>query len=124
MRQKILICDNEAPLRDLVRATLDGGAYEIIEAHDGDEALEAIRRERPDLVVLDVMMPGKTGLEVLSIVRNDPEVAETPVVMLTARAHATDRDAAATAGADRFLAKPFSPLALLETVETLLGRAA
>jgi DNA-binding response OmpR family regulator len=120
MRPTILVCDNEAPLRELVRATLDDGRFDIVEARDGEEALELIRRERPDVVVLDVMMPGKTGFDVLAEVRANAELAQPAVVMLTARAQLTDRHAAEDRGADRFLAKPFSPLALVQTVEELL----
>ena len=90
----ILICDNEEPLRALVRATLGSDDYTILEAGDGEEALELARDRRPDLVVLDVMMPGRSGLEVLAELRGDPTLASTPVLMLTARAQAYDREAA------------------------------
>jgi CheY-like chemotaxis protein len=121
MAPTILVCDNEAPLRALVRATLDDGRYEIVEARDGDAALELTRRLRPSLILLDMMMPGRSGLEVLTELREDPGLAATPVIMLTARAQAADREAVADAGADRFLAKPFSPLELISVVEDLLG---
>jgi two-component system, OmpR family, phosphate regulon response regulator PhoB len=123
MPPRILVCDNEEALRDLVRASLSGNAYEIAEARDGDEALEIARRVRPDLIVLDVMMPGRTGLDVLAELRAEPELARTKVVMLTARAQAADRVAADGAGADRFLTKPFSPIALARVVEELLHEA-
>ena len=116
----VLICDDEEVLRALVRATLDDGAYRVIEAEDGDQSLELAREVRPDLIVLDMMMPGRSGLDVLREVRSDPELAATPVVMLTARARVSDRDAALTAGADRYLAKPFSPLELISVVEELV----
>lgn len=116
----VLICDDEEVLRDLVRATLDDGAYRVIEAEDGDQSLELAREVRPDLIVLDMMMPGRSGLDVLREVRSDPELAATPVVMLTARARVSDRDAALAAGADRYLAKPFSPLELISVVEELV----
>lgn len=116
----VLICDDEEVLRALVRATLDDGAYRVIEAEDGDQSLELAREVRPDLIVLDMMMPGRSGLDVLREVRSDPELAATPVVMLTARARVSDRDAALAAGADRYLAKPFSPLELISVVEELV----
>ncbi|MGH2922086.1 MAG: response regulator, partial [Gaiellaceae bacterium] len=75
----------------------------------------------PDLIVLDMMMPGRTGLEVLGELRTESRFAETPVIMLTARAQAALREAAAEAGASRFLPKPFSPLALASLVEELLN---
>jgi CheY-like chemotaxis protein len=116
----ILVCDDEDVLRALVRATLDLGEYRIVEARDGEESLELARRERPDLIVIDMMMPGKTGLEVVAELRRDADLANTPVIVLTARAQATDRDAAERAGVDRYLAKPFSPSALADTVEELI----
>lgn len=120
MPPTVLVCDNEEPLRALVVATLDG-IYEMVEARDGDEALEVTRRVRPDLILLDMMMSGRSGLEVLEELRADPELAAIPVVMLTARTQAADREAAERAGATRFLAKPFSPLELMRTVEELLA---
>jgi CheY-like chemotaxis protein len=116
----ILVCDDEDVLRALVRATLDLGEYRIVEARDGEESLELARRERPDLIVIDMMMPGKTGLEVVAELRRDADLANTPVIVLTARAQATDRDAAERAGVDRYLAKPFSPSALADTVQELI----
>jgi CheY-like chemotaxis protein len=120
MPPRILVCDNEEALRDLVRASL-GGGYEITEARDGDEAVAEARRLRPDLIVLDVMMPGRSGLDVLAELRKDPELAAVKVIVLTARAQATDRSSAEGAGADAFLSKPFSPLELAALVERLLA---
>jgi len=116
----ILICDNEAPLRALVRGSLDGGGYEITEATDGDEALALSRELRPDVIVLDMMMPGRSGLDVLAELRGDAAFASTKVILLTARTQATDRAAAEAAGADWFLAKPFSPSELASIVQGLL----
>jgi CheY-like chemotaxis protein len=121
MRPTVLVCDNEEPLRALVRGALELGDYEIVEARDGDESVELARSCEPDLIVLDMMMPGRTGLEVLDELRADAQFATTPVIMLTARAQAQDRAAAVEAGVSRFLSKPFSPLELAATVEELLG---
>jgi CheY-like chemotaxis protein len=121
MESTILVCDNEEILRGLVRASLDGNGYTLVEARDGDEAVEQARLVQPDLILLDMMMPGQSGLEVLAELRRDPELRGIPVIMLTARAQVTDRDAAHLAGADRFLAKPFSPLELDSVVKELLG---
>ena len=117
----VLVCDDEEVLRALIRATLDGGVHAVVEARDGEEALEQARRVRPDLILLDMMMPGRSGLDVLAELRADPDVGDTPVVMLTARTQVGDREAAARAGADRFLAKPFSPLELIGVVDELVG---
>ena len=121
MESTILVCDNEEILRGLVRASLDGNGYTLVEARDGDEAVEQARLVRPDLILLDMMMPGQSGLDVLAELRRDPELRGTPVLMLTARAQLTDREAAHLAGADRFLAKPVSPLELDGVVKELLG---
>jgi two-component system phosphate regulon response regulator PhoB len=120
MAPKVLVCDNEEALRVLVRGTLELGNYEILEARDGDQSLELARKFEPDLIVLDMMMPGRSGLEVLADLRAEQRFAETPVIMLTARAQAADRATALEAGATRFLPKPFSPLELASTVEELL----
>ncbi len=113
------MCDNEEPLRALVRAALDGNGYAIAEARDGDEGLELARELHPDVIVLDMMMPGRTGMDVLSELRAEGNT--TPVVMLTARAQEHDRRAALDAGADRFVTKPFSPLELAGVVDELLA---
>lgn len=118
--RKVLICDDEEVLRALVRATLDDGTFEVLEAEDGDQSVTLARSEKPDVILLDMMMPGRTGLEVLEVIRADPELERTPVVMLTARTRASDQEAALAAGADRYLAKPFSPLELISIVEELL----
>jgi two-component system OmpR family response regulator len=122
MDSTVLVCDNEEILRDLVRASLDGNGYRFVEARDGKEAVETARRSRPDVILLDMMMPGRSGIEVLEELRRDPDLGAIPVIMLTARAQVADREAAERAGADLFLAKPFSPRALAQAVEQLLGR--
>ena len=124
MPPKVLVCDNEEPLRALVCGALELGDYEIVEARDGDESVRLARACDPDLIVLDMMMPGRTGLEVLTELRAEDRFAETPVIMLTARAQAQDRETALAAGVSRFLAKPFSPLELASVVEELLEDAA
>ncbi len=117
----VLVCDDEEVLRVLMRAALDPPGHEIVEARDGDESLELARTVRPDLIVLDMMMPGRTGLEVLGELRRDAEFVDTPVIVLTARAQASDREAATRVGASRFITKPFSPRDLCEAVEQLLN---
>ncbi len=120
----VLVCDDEDVLRALVRATLTGSGYSLVEAADGDESLRLARELRPDLIVLDMMMPGRSGLEILAEIRQEAApLASTPVLMLTARTQVSDRQAAAELGANRFLAKPFSPRELLSTVEELLDES-
>lgn len=120
MPHTVLICDDEETVRALIRATLAGRGYTLVEACDGDQAIELARSLRPDLILLDMMMPGRTGLDVVQELRASPETAAMPVVMVTARAQSGDRRAAADAGADRFVAKPFSPTELLRTVDEFL----
>jgi CheY-like chemotaxis protein len=118
---KVLVCDDEEVLRSLIRATLEAD-FEIVEVTSGDATVEQARAERPDLIVLDMMMPGTSGLHVLDELRADPELGSIPVLMLTARTQRSDREAALNAGADRFLAKPFSPIELAELVTELVSR--
>ena len=118
---KVLIADDQANMRALVRLTLETGRFDIFEAHDGDAALEVARRERPDLVFLDWTMPGLSGVEVCRALREDPATAGTRIVMLTARSQNEDREAARAMGADDYITKPFSPIQLLEKVRDVLG---
>lgn len=121
--RKLLIADDEAALRSLVRTTLESDQYEILEAGSGDEALAVVRRERPQLVLLDVQMPGVSGFAVCRAIKDDPATRDTIVVMLTSRTQAEDYAAGREAGADEYLTKPFSPLRLLRLVEQMLGLA-
>jgi CheY-like chemotaxis protein len=114
----ILVCDDDPSLRELVRAVL-GPGYHFIEAADGTEALVAARELDPDLIVLDVMLPGLSGIEVLEEIRNDEKLKGIMVVVITAWSHA-ELDAR-VAGADRFVSKPFDPDDLSRAVEELLG---
>jgi CheY-like chemotaxis protein len=114
----ILVCDDDPSLRELVRAVL-GSRYRFVEAADGSEALELARALRPDLIVLDVMLPGLSGIEVLEEIRNDPALRYLKVVVITAWSHA-EIDVQ-IAGADRFVPKPFDPDDLSRAVEELIG---
>ena len=114
----ILVCDDDPSLRELVRAVL-GPRYRFLEASDGKEALDAMRELSPDLIVLDVMLPGLSGIDVLEAMRADDKLSGTPVVVITAWSHAEVE--AWTAGADRFVSKPFDPDELSGAVEELLA---
>jgi CheY-like chemotaxis protein len=113
----ILICEDEDPLRELVRAAL-GDAYAYAEAVDGHEALELARTLGPDLIVLDVMLPGTSGLDVLATLREDTVTGRIPVVVITAWTHAQQE--VLDAGAERFVSKPFDPDELKRIVDELL----
>jgi DNA-binding response OmpR family regulator len=118
----VLIADDEPSMRLLVHATIESDDYKVLEAADGDEAWTLIQKFKPMLVLLDVQMPGRTGLEILGMIKNDPSLSETRVILLTARALVADVEAGMTAGADFYLTKPFSPLDLLTRVEEALRR--
>ena len=117
----ILLVDDEANLRILVSTTLDEAQYRIIEATDGTAALELARQQRPDLLVLDWMMPGLNGIDVVQALRQDPVTAHIPIIMLSARGQETDKERGRSVGTSAYLVKPFSPLELLRTVEEILG---
>jgi two-component system, OmpR family, phosphate regulon response regulator PhoB len=116
----LLLADDEANLRMLARITLDDPDYRILEAADGATALALARAEHPDLLVLDWMMPGLSGIEVARLLRQDPHTSNIPIIMLTAKGQATDKDQGQHWGAYAYLVKPFSPLELLEKVEAAL----
>ncbi len=113
----ILICEDEAALRELVRVSL-GSGFGFLEAEDGPAALELAKRHRPDVVVLDLMLPGLSGLDVLAQLRADENGHRLPVVVISAWGDA--RDEAFAAGADRFVLKPFIPDDLRAVVEELV----
>ena len=114
----VLICDDEPSLRELIRISLDG-PYSFAEADDGEKSLEIARRLRPDVVILDMMMPRLSGLEVLSEIRSDAELAETAVIVLTAQP--STKDEALRCGADIVMVKPFEPEEITAAVEEVLA---
>ena len=119
--KRVLIVEDQTDIRKLIRMTLEFEPYEIFEAADGAEGLRKAVEVVPDLMLLDVMMPGDLdGLQVCSQVRANPALQGTRVVLLTARGQVKDRDAGQHAGADDYLIKPFSPLQLIETIERLM----
>jgi len=120
MGKRILIVDDHAELRKLVRLTLDCDVYELYEAENGTRALELIDAVRPEVVILDVMMPGALdGYQVCERIKTDPQLAATGVVLLTARGQQGDLEEGKRVKADAYLVKPFSPLALMDLVEKL-----
>jgi DNA-binding response OmpR family regulator len=120
--ETVLIADDEPSMRLLVHATIESDDYKVLEASDGDEAWTLIQKFKPVLVLLDVQMPGRTGLEILGLIKSDPSLSATRVILLTAKALVADVDAGMTAGAHFYLTKPFSPLDLLTRVEEALRR--
>jgi two-component system phosphate regulon response regulator PhoB len=120
-RPRILIAEDDESLRALIRLTIEVGDVEIREVADGEAALADAQDSRPDLVLLDWSMPGRSGLEVCRALRADERTSDATIVMITARAQEADRRAGLEAGADRYLTKPFSPLELLDTLRDVLG---
>ena len=119
----ILVVDDEPPILELVRYTLEDEQIRVLEAADGVQALEVAHAARPDLILLDVQMPRLDGLEVCRRLRADTALRGTRIVMLTAAGQDADRARGLAAGADEYLTKPFSPLALFTLVRSLLPEA-
>jgi DNA-binding response OmpR family regulator len=117
----VLICDDEPSLRELIRVSLDG-PYSFAEADDGEQSLEIARRLRPDVVILDMMMPRLSGLEVLTEMRRDEDLSGTRVIVLTAQPGA--REEALREGADLVMVKPFEPDEITAAVEEVLTERA
>jgi CheY-like chemotaxis protein len=120
-RRYVLIADDEPSMRLLVHATIASEQIGVLEAQDGIEAWQLIQQHAPELVLLDVQMPGMTGLEVAARIREHPRLAGTKIVMLTSKAQTSDVEAGIAAGADLYLTKPFSPISLLTYIEGALG---
>lgn len=119
-RRTIIVADDEAAVRFLVVETIGRDDYELIEASDGEDAWFLIQQHRPSLVLLDIRMPGRTGMEILQLIRSDSGLANTKVILLTASAHQSDIEAGLVAGADFYLTKPFSPRDLLSKLDEAL----
>ncbi len=119
--RRILVVDDEPHIRRVLSAVLGDRGFDITMANDGVEGLEELSSNTFDLVILDLMMPGASGLEILSRIRSGTDRADTPVIILTAKGQDTDRDAAMAGGADDFLTKPFSPKKLIARIEEILG---
>jgi two-component system, OmpR family, phosphate regulon response regulator PhoB len=117
---RILIVEDHPTMREAMRLVLEGEGFDIDEASDGQQALASVQEDRPDLVLLDMSIPGVSGPEVLAAVKNDPATTEVRVIVVTATGE-EGRAAAIAGGADHYFTKPFSPIALLNAVEEVLG---
>lgn len=120
--RKVLVVDDHADIRRLVRLTLEFEDVEVQEAADGAQALALLQSWQPDAMLVDMMMPGMDGLTLCRQVREQPATRHLPVVFLTARGHAQDREAGMLAGASAYLVKPFSPLQLIQELDRV-GRS-
>ena len=119
---RILVADDDVDIRELVEFKLSTMGHDITAVGDGAAAVEACRAEKPDLAVLDVMMPGVSGLDAIREIRSDPNLADLPVILLTARAQESDVETGFDSGADDYITKPFSPRELASRVEALLAK--
>ena len=121
--QKILVVEDEPDISKLVSYNLTQERFRVLTAEDGEQALRMIQREKPNLVVLDLMLPGLSGIELCRMLRERPETAKLPILMLTAKAGEADRIVGLEMGADDYLAKPFSPQEMVARVRAILRRA-
>lgn len=122
MTRRILVVDDEPDILELTRLSLVREGYDVETAKTGEEALACLRRARPDLVVLDLMLPDRPGTDVCRSIRTTPELADVPVIMLTARTDEVDRIVGFELGADDYVTKPFSPRELNLRVKAILRR--
>ncbi len=123
MAQRILVVDDDRQIVRLLQSYLQQSGFTVLTAYDGEEALHTIRRERPDLVVLDLMLPKRDGLDVARIVRSDETLAATPILMLTARVEDVDKILGLELGADDYLTKPFNPQEVVARTRAILRRS-
>jgi two-component system alkaline phosphatase synthesis response regulator PhoP len=121
--KKILVVEDEPDIRKLVNYNLSQEHFQILEAEEGEKALKIVQRDKPDLVILDLMLPGLSGLEFCKILRDRTETAGVPILMLTAKAGEADRVVGLEMGADDYLTKPFSPRELVARVKAIMRRA-
>jgi len=122
-KKKVLVVEDEKDIRDLVRYNLEQEGFLVLEADEGELALALVQRERPALVILDIMLPGVSGLDICRTIRHDEETARVPILMLTAKAAEVDKVVGLEMGADDYVTKPFSPRELVARVKAVLRRA-
>jgi two-component system alkaline phosphatase synthesis response regulator PhoP len=122
MSQRILVVDDDPAIVKIVRGYLEQAGYEVLTAEDGDRALQIVRHERPDLLVLDVMLPNRDGWEITRSIRADSAHAATPIILLTARVDETDKIVGLELGADDYVTKPFNAREVVARVRALLRR--
>jgi two-component system alkaline phosphatase synthesis response regulator PhoP len=123
MLQRILVVDDDREIVRLTRAYLEQSGYQVLVAYDGETALHVLRRESPDLVILDLMLPDRNGLDVTRTVRRDASLAAMPIIMLTARVDDQDKIVGLELGADDYVTKPFNPSELMARIRAVLRRA-
>ena len=118
--EKILVVEDSVTTRKVITITLSQNGYSVVEASDGLEALSKVKDEKPDFILMDIILPKMDGYKVLTIIKNNPEFKDIPVVMLTSKTSYTDKVKGELAGSTAYLTKPFDQEDLLETVEKYL----
>jgi DNA-binding response OmpR family regulator len=122
MKEKILIVEDEKDIVKMLEYNLKKEGFSTVAARDGEAALTAARKERPDLILLDIMLPGIDGLEVCKALRGDPKTAAIPIIMLTAKSQESDKIVGLELGADDYVTKPFSPRELIARIKAVIRR--
>jgi DNA-binding response OmpR family regulator len=120
--KKILIADDNENIREALTYLLEDEGYSLTLAKDGFDALNKVRSVRPDILFLDIMMPELSGYEVCRIIKNDPELSNIYVIMLTAKGQVSEQERGKEVGADEYIVKPFSPMEILSKIKILLER--
>ncbi len=119
--RRVLIVDDELNIRNILEFSLNAEGFDVIVAENGEAAIELARTEAPDLIILDVMMPGLSGIDTCARLKRESGTSQIPVILLTAKSHREDREAGLAVGADQYITKPFSPHTVIAAVSGLLG---
>ena len=122
MARRILVVDDETDLLSMVEMRLTANGYEVITAQDGQEGLDKAKSEKPDLMILDLMLPKMDGYKVCALLKKDARYSKTPIILFTARAQEDDKQLGSEVGADAYITKPFDPDTLLVKIEELLRK--
>jgi len=122
LNKKVLLIEDEPNIIEAVSFILSRDGWDVKTHSNGHDAIDAVRNRHPDLIILDVMLPGKSGFDILKEIRSDHQFGQTPVLMLTARGQVKDREMAEKAGASRYMTKPFSNAEVLDTVRSMVAQ--
>lgn len=121
-KKKILLVDDEVEIVDMIKIRLEASGYKVLTAYEGSEALDKAHREKPDLIILDLMLPEIDGYKICRMLKSDKKYRPIPIIIFTARAQENDKKLGEEAGADAYIVKPFEPQALLGKIKALLGK--
>ena len=121
MGKSVIVIEDERNIIEAISFILSRDGWDVATHSNGHDAIDAVRLRRPDIVILDVMLPGKSGFDILQEIRSDSELGHTPVLMLTARGQEKDKEQAERAGANAYMTKPFSNMEVLDTVRSLVA---